>query len=259
MAAEALEQSMLESKDKEQLLAIAQALGIKTTSRAAKATLIDKILETTGGGSSDRRSCAAFDQRPRHEGVRRKLSAAVRLPTPRPTAIDAGPDTPTADRATRRSPKSRRLDSAGRSRSHARARRRAARRLGDRADQVGRGGRHRARRLTGSIRSSAATTSLDIRRPRATTVTATAMPRAATAAGAGAGATRVGRSKGRRAAIRSVSSARIVPTDRRCRPPDQHGAGPGRPATSICATRATASFGSPAIWPAATTPTSRSS
>ncbi len=47
MAAEALEQSMLESKDKEQLLAIAQALGIKTTSRAAKATLIDKILETT--------------------------------------------------------------------------------------------------------------------------------------------------------------------------------------------------------------------
>ena len=45
MAAEALEQSMLESKDKEQLLAIAQALGIKTTSRAAKATLIDKILK----------------------------------------------------------------------------------------------------------------------------------------------------------------------------------------------------------------------
>jgi transcription termination factor Rho len=52
VAAEALEQSMLESKDKEQLLAIAQALGIKTTSRAAKATLIDKILETTGGGSA---------------------------------------------------------------------------------------------------------------------------------------------------------------------------------------------------------------
>ncbi len=52
MAAEALEQSMLESKDKEQLLAIAQALGIKTTSRAAKATLIDKILETTGSSQS---------------------------------------------------------------------------------------------------------------------------------------------------------------------------------------------------------------
>jgi transcription termination factor Rho len=53
VAAEALEQSMLESKDKEQLLAIAQALGIKTTARAAKATLINKILETTGGGSPE--------------------------------------------------------------------------------------------------------------------------------------------------------------------------------------------------------------
>jgi transcription termination factor Rho len=41
---------MLESKDKDQLLAIAQALGIKTTARASKATLIDKILETTGAG-----------------------------------------------------------------------------------------------------------------------------------------------------------------------------------------------------------------
>jgi transcription termination factor Rho len=49
VAAEALEQSMLESKDKDQLLAIAQALGIKTTARAAKATLITKILESTGG------------------------------------------------------------------------------------------------------------------------------------------------------------------------------------------------------------------
>ena len=52
MAADALEQSMLESKDKDQLLAIAQALGIKTNARAAKATLIEKILETTGVGSA---------------------------------------------------------------------------------------------------------------------------------------------------------------------------------------------------------------
>jgi transcription termination factor Rho len=51
VAAEALEQSMLESKDKDQLFAIAQALGIKTTARAAKATLINKILETTGAGA----------------------------------------------------------------------------------------------------------------------------------------------------------------------------------------------------------------
>ena len=48
MAADALEQSVLESKDREQLMAIASALGVKSTSRAKKADLIQKILETTG-------------------------------------------------------------------------------------------------------------------------------------------------------------------------------------------------------------------
>ena len=48
MTAEALEQSMLESKDKEQLSAIAQALGIKVSARLKKADIIQKILETTG-------------------------------------------------------------------------------------------------------------------------------------------------------------------------------------------------------------------
>ena len=37
MAAEALEQSVLESKDREQLMAIAQALGVTSVSRAKKA------------------------------------------------------------------------------------------------------------------------------------------------------------------------------------------------------------------------------
>ena len=59
MAGEALEQSMLDGKDKDQLLAIAQALGIKANARLSKATIIDKILESTGvaaapaGGSDD--------------------------------------------------------------------------------------------------------------------------------------------------------------------------------------------------------------
>jgi transcription termination factor Rho len=48
VTAEALEQSVLESKDKEQLTAIAQALGIKTTARLKKADIIHKILESTG-------------------------------------------------------------------------------------------------------------------------------------------------------------------------------------------------------------------
>jgi transcription termination factor Rho len=48
VAAEALEQSVLESKDKDQLLAIAKALGLKATSRTKKAEIIDSILEMTG-------------------------------------------------------------------------------------------------------------------------------------------------------------------------------------------------------------------
>jgi transcription termination factor Rho len=43
----ALEQSALEAKDREQLVAIAAALGVKSASRAKKAELIDMILEQT--------------------------------------------------------------------------------------------------------------------------------------------------------------------------------------------------------------------
>jgi transcription termination factor Rho len=50
---EALERSVLESKDREQLLAIAGALGVKTTSRAKKADIIAKILEQTGSGDAE--------------------------------------------------------------------------------------------------------------------------------------------------------------------------------------------------------------
>ena len=52
MAAEALEKSALEAKDKDQLLAIATALGVKSVARASKATLIAKILEQTGANGS---------------------------------------------------------------------------------------------------------------------------------------------------------------------------------------------------------------
>ena len=48
MAANALEQSVLESKDKAQLVAIAAALGMKPAARATKATLIEQILQKTG-------------------------------------------------------------------------------------------------------------------------------------------------------------------------------------------------------------------
>jgi transcription termination factor Rho len=51
VAAEALEQSVLESKDKDQLLAIAKALGLKASARTKKSDIIDQILETTGASS----------------------------------------------------------------------------------------------------------------------------------------------------------------------------------------------------------------
>lgn len=49
MVADALEKSVLESKDKEQLVAIATALGIKAGPRAKKEDIITQILDTVGG------------------------------------------------------------------------------------------------------------------------------------------------------------------------------------------------------------------
>jgi transcription termination factor Rho len=50
MSAETLERSVLEGKDREQLIAIATALGLKALSRAKKGEIIDRILEHTGAG-----------------------------------------------------------------------------------------------------------------------------------------------------------------------------------------------------------------
>ena len=52
MAAAALEQSMLESKDKDTLLEMAKALGVKVNARLKKSDIIDKILDTTGSSST---------------------------------------------------------------------------------------------------------------------------------------------------------------------------------------------------------------
>ena len=51
MTAQALEQSVLESKDKTQLIQIAEALGVKATTRLKKADIIGQILAKTGGGN----------------------------------------------------------------------------------------------------------------------------------------------------------------------------------------------------------------
>ena len=58
MAAAALEQSILESKDKDTLLEMAKALGVKASARLKKGEIIDKILDTTGSGNAAAPSCA---------------------------------------------------------------------------------------------------------------------------------------------------------------------------------------------------------
>jgi len=81
MAAEALEQSVLESKDREQLMAIAQALGVKSVSRAKKAELIDKILEQTAPPVETKRPARTEKQAPKEAAAPKEVPAAQ--PEPR--------------------------------------------------------------------------------------------------------------------------------------------------------------------------------
>ena len=80
MAAEALEQSVLESKDREQLMAIAQALGVKSVSRAKKAELIDKILEQTAPPVEAKRPARTEKQAPKEAAAPKEASAAKAEP-----------------------------------------------------------------------------------------------------------------------------------------------------------------------------------
>ena len=67
MAAAALEKSALESKDKEQLTAIAEALGVKAPARATKAILVEKILEKTGASAAPAKKAAKADKPAKNE------------------------------------------------------------------------------------------------------------------------------------------------------------------------------------------------
>ncbi len=51
-SSEALERSVLEGKDRDALLRIAEVLGVKAGSRTKKAEIVDRILEQTGAGST---------------------------------------------------------------------------------------------------------------------------------------------------------------------------------------------------------------
>src|SRR6476646_7896269 len=83
---EALERSVLESKDREQLLAIAAAIGVKATSRAKKAEIIDKILTQTGHEQS---TVTPSEPAPPRANGRAKASKVVEAPSVE--AADEGP------------------------------------------------------------------------------------------------------------------------------------------------------------------------
>ena len=70
---EALERSVLESKDREQLLAIAAAIGVKATSRAKKAEIIDKILTQTGHADQSSTATTSDAPPPRANGRARAV------------------------------------------------------------------------------------------------------------------------------------------------------------------------------------------
>ena len=82
MTAQALEQSVLESKDKTQLIAIAEALGVKASARNKKADIIGQILSKTGGssgsGSPDDAAVPAAKETP----AKRESTPAAATPPP---------------------------------------------------------------------------------------------------------------------------------------------------------------------------------
>ena len=85
---EALERSVLENKDRDQLVTIASAIGAKVAARASKATIIDKILETTGVTPSAKEAAPA---RP----VRGRVAKAETAPAELPLDVSASNGAPT--------------------------------------------------------------------------------------------------------------------------------------------------------------------
>ncbi|MCA1671469.1 MAG: hypothetical protein LC799_04460, partial [Actinobacteria bacterium] len=70
MAPQALERSVLERKERDELAAIAEAMGVKPAARASKATLIDQILREAGietGEERPKRTRAPRSQPPARE------------------------------------------------------------------------------------------------------------------------------------------------------------------------------------------------
>src|SRR5919202_946922 len=93
---QALERSVLERKEREELATIAEAMGVKSAARASKATLIDQILTEAGVEApveKPRRS-RARTQAPSGNGA--ADGDAVTGATPPPATDDGAPPPPDA-------------------------------------------------------------------------------------------------------------------------------------------------------------------
>ena len=91
MTAQALEQSVLESKDKGQLIAIAEALGVKASARSKKSEIIDQILDKTGARSSAPAPASAANGAANGDGGTPAPAAPAATASPAPAA-PAQPD-----------------------------------------------------------------------------------------------------------------------------------------------------------------------
>ena len=98
VTAEALEQSVLESKDKTQLIQIADALGVKANSRSKKADIIEQILAKTGGsnGSSEASNGDGAADAPKQNGA---APASDPKPTDEPAPAPEASEPAAADSA----------------------------------------------------------------------------------------------------------------------------------------------------------------
>ena len=89
-SSEALERSVLEGKDRDALLRIAEVLGVKASSRTKKAEIVDRILEQTGAAAapSAPAEAAAAPAKPASRG--RKAAAAPAAAEPEPAVNGEG-------------------------------------------------------------------------------------------------------------------------------------------------------------------------
>ena len=97
MAADALEQSVLESKDKDQLVAIATALGLKSVARSKKEDIIKKILDSVGPSAGPSEEPTAAVPAKRGPGRPPKKAAVVPPPPTEGASSDNGATQPAAD------------------------------------------------------------------------------------------------------------------------------------------------------------------